>query len=265
MSTIVSVDTRDVRFPTSLQLDGSDAMNPDPDYSAAYVVIRTDAADGLDGHGFVFTIGRGNDVQVAAHRRAREPYLVGQDVEDLLGDLGAASRLLTHDSQLRWLGPEKGVMHMAIGAVVNALWDLTAKRAGLPLWQLLAGADARGARRTRRLPLPHRRAHPRRGTRHAARAPSPDAADRDGAARWRRLPRLHHVARLARLRRREARPALPRGGRRRLHPDQAEGRRRPRRRRPPPAASRASACGDGHPASPSTPTSAGTSPRRSSG
>ena len=138
MSTIVSVDTRDIRFPTSLQLDGSDAMNPDPDYSAAYVVIRTDAADGLDGHGFVFTIGRGNDVQVAALDALRE-HLVGQDVEGLLGDMGAASRLLTHDSQLRWLGPEKGVMHMAIGAAVNALWDLKAKRAGLPLWQLLAG------------------------------------------------------------------------------------------------------------------------------
>jgi len=138
MSTIVSVDTRDIRFPTSLQLDGSDAMNPDPDYSAAYVVIRTDAADGLGGHGFVFTIGRGNDVQVAALDALRE-HLVGRDVEALLGDMGAASRLLTHDSQLRWLGPEKGVMHMAIGAAINALWDLKAKRAGLPLWQLLAG------------------------------------------------------------------------------------------------------------------------------
>jgi L-fuconate dehydratase len=138
MSIVVSVDTRDIRFPTSLQLDGSDAMNPDPDYSAAYVVIRTDAPDGLDGHGFVFTIGRGNDVQVAALDALRE-HLVGQDVEALLGDMGAASRLLTHDSQLRWLGPEKGVMHMAIGAAINALWDLKAKRAGLPLWQLLAG------------------------------------------------------------------------------------------------------------------------------
>ena len=138
MSTIVSVDTRDIRFPTSLQLDGSDAMNPDPDYSAAYVVIRTDAGDGLEGHAFVFTIGRGNDVQVAALETLRG-HLLGQDVEALLADMGAASRRLVHDSQLRWLGPEKGVMHMAIGAVVNALWDLRAKRAGLPLWQHLAG------------------------------------------------------------------------------------------------------------------------------
>jgi len=138
MSTIVSVDTRDIRFPTSLQLDGSDAMNPDPDYSAAYVVVRTDAGDGHEGHAFVFTIGRGNDVQVAALETLRG-HLLGQDVEALLADMGAASRRLVHDSQLRWLGPEKGVMHMAIGAVVNALWDLRAKRAGLPLWQHLAG------------------------------------------------------------------------------------------------------------------------------
>ncbi|MDQ0574912.1 L-fuconate dehydratase [Agromyces albus] len=137
MNTIVSVDTRDIRFPTSLELDGSDAMNPDPDYSAAYVTIRTDAADGHEGHAFVFTIGRGNDVQVAAIEALRE-HVRGLDVEAALADMGATWRLLTHDSQLRWLGPEKGVMHMAIGAVVNALWDLKAKRAGLPLWQLLA-------------------------------------------------------------------------------------------------------------------------------
>jgi L-fuconate dehydratase len=138
MSTIVSVDTRDIRFPTSLELDGSDAMNADPDYSAAYVTIRTDAADGLEGHAFVFTIGRGNDVQVAAIETLRG-YLLGRDVEALLADMGAASRIFMHDSQLRWLGPEKGVMHMAIGAVVNALWDLRAKRAGQPLWLHLSG------------------------------------------------------------------------------------------------------------------------------
>ena len=136
MSTITSLHTRDVRFPTSRMLDGSDAMNPDPDYSAAYVVLRTDAADSLEGHGFAFTIGRGNEVQVAAIA-ALAPLLVGADVEALLADMGKTWRLLVHDSHLRWLGPEKGVMHMAIGAVVNALWDLKAKRAGLPLWQLL--------------------------------------------------------------------------------------------------------------------------------
>ncbi|GLH96053.1 enolase C-terminal domain-like protein [Phytohabitans aurantiacus] len=137
MSHIVALETDDVRFPTSQSLDGSDAMNPDPDYSAAYVRLRTDADDGLAGHGFVFTIGRGNDVQVAAIR-SLAPYLVGRDVEAILDDLGGLWRELVHDSQLRWLGPEKGVMHMAVGAVVNALWDLKAKRAGLPLWQLLA-------------------------------------------------------------------------------------------------------------------------------
>ncbi|TFD69144.1 enolase C-terminal domain-like protein [Cryobacterium sp. Hb1] len=136
MSTILALHTSDVRFPTSTSLDGSDAMNPDPDYSAAYVRIVTDAADGLEGHGFVFTIGRGNDVQVAAIT-ALATYLVGRNTEDLLEHMGATWREFVWDSQLRWLGPEKGVMHMAIGAVVNALWDLKAKRAGLPLWQLL--------------------------------------------------------------------------------------------------------------------------------
>lgn len=137
MSRIATFEAIDVRFPTSTTLDGSDAMNPDPDYSAAYLVLGTDAGDGLEGHGFVFTIGRGTDVEVGAIR-ALEPYLLGRDVESLLDDLGGLWRELVYDSQLRWLGPEKGVMHMAIGAVVNALWDLKAKRAGLPLWQLLS-------------------------------------------------------------------------------------------------------------------------------
>lgn len=133
---ITSLETFDVRFPTSLELDGSDAMNPDPDYSAAYVVIATDAGDGLEGHGFAFTIGRGNDVQVAAIR-ALEPFVLGASIEDI----GEVWRRLVHDSHLRWLGPEKGVMHMAISAVVNALWDLAAKRAGQPLWKLLADME----------------------------------------------------------------------------------------------------------------------------
>ena len=138
MSVITAVETFDIRFPTSKELDGSDAMNPDPDYSAAYLIISTDAGDGLEGHGFVFTIGRGNEVEAAAIDALR-PHILGHNVEELLADMGASWKLLVHDSQLRWLGPEKGVMHMAIGAVINALWDLKAKRAGLPLWELLAG------------------------------------------------------------------------------------------------------------------------------
>jgi L-fuconate dehydratase len=137
VSRFVSVRTFDVRFPTSVELDGSDAMNPDPDYSAAYLVLRTDAGDGLEGHGFAFTIGRGNDVQAVAIG-AVAGYLTGREVEPLLADLGGFWKELVHDSQLRWLGPEKGVMHMAIAAVVNALWDLAAKRAGKPLWLLLS-------------------------------------------------------------------------------------------------------------------------------
>ncbi|MGW1030386.1 L-fuconate dehydratase [Streptomyces sp. NPDC002577] len=137
---ITAVDTYDIRFPTSRELDGSDAMNPDPDYSAAYVVLRTDAGDGHEGHGFTFTIGRGNDVQVAAIDALR-PHVLGRDVQELCADPGVVSRSLIGDSQLRWLGPEKGVMHMAIGAVVNAVWDLAAKRARKPLWQFLADAE----------------------------------------------------------------------------------------------------------------------------
>jgi L-fuconate dehydratase len=134
---ITDLETVDVRFPTSRELDGSDAMNPDPDYSGAYVILRTDAGDGLEGHGFAFTIGRGTEVQVAAID-ALAPLVVGLDLEDLLADTAAFSRRLAGDSQLRWLGPEKGVIHMAVGAVVNAVWDLYAKRADKPLWKLLA-------------------------------------------------------------------------------------------------------------------------------
>src|SRR5580692_4438316 len=108
---ISALETFDIRFPTSRELDGSDAMNTDPDYSAAYVVLRTDDPSGLCGHGFAFTIGRGNDVQTAACA-ALHHLVVGRKIGDIIGDLGAFARSLTNDSQLRWLGPEKGVMHM---------------------------------------------------------------------------------------------------------------------------------------------------------
>jgi L-fuconate dehydratase len=132
---IEAVDVVDLRFPTSKGLHGSDAMNPDPDYSAAYVILRT--TDGPEGHGFAFTIGRGNEIQCQAIK-ALAPYVVGRSVDDVCSDLGLLYRDLTHDSQFRWLGPEKGIMHMAIGAVVNAVWDLAAKRAEKPLWKLLS-------------------------------------------------------------------------------------------------------------------------------
>jgi L-fuconate dehydratase len=131
---VTSVDSFDIRFPTSRELDGSDAMNPDPDYSAAYVVLRTD--DGHEGHGFTFTIGRGNDVCRAAID-ALAPLVIGRDLDDL-GEFG---RRLTHDSQFRWLGPEKGVMHLAAAAIVNAAWDLTATAAGVPVWRYLSSLD----------------------------------------------------------------------------------------------------------------------------
>jgi L-fuconate dehydratase len=132
---ITEVDTYDVRFPTSRELDGSDAMNPDPDYSAAYVVLRTGTE--LEGHGFTFTIGRGNEVCRAAID-ALAPMVLGQSVDDL----GEFARRLTHDSQIRWLGPEKGVMHLAAAALINAAWDLAAKAAGVPVWRLLTDLPA---------------------------------------------------------------------------------------------------------------------------
>lgn len=134
MATITGVRVHDVRFPTSLDAAGSDAMNKDGDYSAAYVVLETDSD--LRGHGFTFTIGRGNDLCAEAARQRALP-LIGRNVDSLLDNLGGAYRELASDSQLRWLGPEKGVVHLAMAAVMNALWDMAARRAGVPLWRLL--------------------------------------------------------------------------------------------------------------------------------
>ncbi len=136
MTTITGLRIRDVRFPTSLSLDGSDAMNPDPDYSAAYVVLETDTA-GLEGHGLTFTIGRGNEICVAAIGALRE-RVIGLELDWIAADAGRFWRHVTNDSQLRWIGPDKGAIHLATGAVVNAVWDLWAKSVGKPVWQLVA-------------------------------------------------------------------------------------------------------------------------------
>ena len=135
MTKITSLSTFDLRFPTSQALDGSDAMNPDPDYSAAYVVLHTDGAH--EGHGLTFTIGRGNEV-VCAAIRALEGRVVGLDLDWIAENPGRFWRHVTGDSQLRWIGPDKGAMHLATGAVVNAVWDLLAKSAGKPVWQYVA-------------------------------------------------------------------------------------------------------------------------------
>src|SRR5918992_1621615 len=135
VTTITRVVARDIRFPTSLDLSGSDAMNEAPDYSAAYVVLETDG--GLEGHGFTFTIGRGNELCVAAIR-ALAPLVEGRTLESFTRDMGAFWHHVTGDSQLRWVGPEKGVIHLATAAIVNAVWDLYAKAEAKPLWKLLA-------------------------------------------------------------------------------------------------------------------------------
>lgn len=132
---ITALETKDIRFPTSDALDGSDAMNPDPDYSAAYVILHTDGD--VNGHGLTFTIGRGNEICVAAIEALR-PLIVGLDMEWIADDMSRFWRHITSDSQLRWIGPDKGAIHLATGAVVNAVWDLWAKIEGKPVWQLVA-------------------------------------------------------------------------------------------------------------------------------
>jgi L-fuconate dehydratase len=132
---ITTLESFDVRFPTSTMLDGSDAMNADPDYSAAYLRINSDS--GAHGDSLVFTIGRGNDVQIAAIDILAQRY-AGMSVQDAFNNIGGIAQELSADSQLRWLGPDKGVFHMAAGAVLNALWDLFAKQAGVPLWKFLS-------------------------------------------------------------------------------------------------------------------------------
>ena len=135
MTTITHLTARDIRFPTSQELDGSDAMNPDPDYSCVYVTLHTDA-DGLEGNGITFTIGRGNELCTQAVH-ALAPLVVGKSLEDITADMAGFWSTITGDSQLRWVGPEKGVIHLATAAVVNAVWDLYAKSEAKPLWRLL--------------------------------------------------------------------------------------------------------------------------------
>jgi L-fuconate dehydratase len=135
MTRITGLRTHDLRFPTSQSLDGSDAMNPDPDYSAAYVILETDGA--FQGHGLTFTIGRGNEICCAAINALRH-LVVGLDMAWVAEDMGRFWRHITSDSQLRWIGPDKGAMHLATGAVVNAVWDLWAKTLGKPVWQLVS-------------------------------------------------------------------------------------------------------------------------------
>ncbi|XP_038246144.1 mitochondrial enolase superfamily member 1 isoform X2 [Dermochelys coriacea] len=137
---VTGLAVSDVRFPTSLGHHGSDAMHPDPDYSAAYVVIETDARDGLKGYGLTFTLGKGTEVVVCAVN-ALSIHVVNKDLEEIVSDFRGFYRQLTSDGQLRWIGPEKGAVHLATAAVLNAVWDLWAKQEGKPLWKLLVDMD----------------------------------------------------------------------------------------------------------------------------
>ena len=152
MPTISELRVHDIRFPTSATLDGSDAMNRAPDYSATYVVLATDADDGLEGHGLTFTTGRGNELCVAAVE-SLAPLVIGLRLEQIEEDPGAFWMALVGDGQLRWVGPEKGVIHLATAAIVNAVWDLLAKRAERPLWKYLA--DMSPERLVKAIPFRH--------------------------------------------------------------------------------------------------------------
>jgi L-fuconate dehydratase len=136
MTTITNLSVRDIRFPTSRSLDGSDAMNAAPDYSATYVILHTDAPQHVEGHGLTFTIGRGNEICVAAVN-ALSTLVVGKRLEDITANMGAFWRAFTSDSQLRWIGPDKGAIHLATAAIVNAVWDVWAKTEQKPVWKLL--------------------------------------------------------------------------------------------------------------------------------
>ena len=133
---ITGVEIKDIRFPTSTYLDGSDAMHPDPDYSAAYIIVKTNHPEHLEGHGLTFTIGRGNELCAAA-LQSLAPLITNKTLDSFTKDMGAFWKMLTNDSQLRWLGPDKGVIHMATAAIVNAIWDLYAKTENKPLWKLI--------------------------------------------------------------------------------------------------------------------------------
>jgi len=134
---IKEVIVKDIRFPTSKTLDGSDAMNPDPDYSAAYVILKTNHPEDIKGHGLTFTIGRGNELCVQAIK-SLSYLIIGKTLESFTNNMAGFWKMITGDSQLRWLGPEKGVIHLATGAVVNAVWDLYAKIEKKPLWKLIS-------------------------------------------------------------------------------------------------------------------------------
>ena len=135
MTTITRVEIQDIRFPTSRSLDGSDAMNAAPDYSAAYVILHTD--DGSpEGHGLTFTIGRGNEIVVTA-LQSLAPLIEGKTLSSITDNMGTFWREITGDSQLRWIGPDKGAIHLATAAIVNAVWDMWAKKEGKPVWKLL--------------------------------------------------------------------------------------------------------------------------------
>jgi L-fuconate dehydratase len=217
---IKDLEVLDLRFPTSRTNAGTDAMHTDPDYSAAYVILKTDGD--LEGHGLTFTIGRGNEICAAAIEAFRH-HVVGQSLANLTLDLGGFWRRLAGDSQLRWLGPEKGVIHLALAAIVNAVWDLYAKSERKPLWKLLADMTPREIVSCIDF-------------RYMTDALTAEEASDPWGPRARaahvRLPRLHHLRRLDGILGRVHPAGVRTGALGGLEAFQGEGGRQPRGRRP---------------------------------
>jgi L-alanine-DL-glutamate epimerase-like enolase superfamily enzyme len=223
--TIIDLEVMDLRFPTARAAIGSDAMHPDPDYSAAYVILKTDGAH--EGHGLTFTIGRGTEICVAAIQAFRH-HVVGWRLDDLTADLGAFWRRLANDSQLCWLGPEKGVIHLSMAAIVNAVWDLYAKTEGKPVWKLLADMTPSQIVRCIDFRYISDALTPEEAVALLEAAPDERRARASLAAE--RISRVHDISRMDRIFRRTHWRCVPRCIGRRLDALQGEGGRHPRGR-----------------------------------
>ncbi len=229
--TITDVVARDIRFPTSRTLDGSDAMHTAPDYSAAYVVLKTDSPDGLEGHGLTFTCGRGTEVVVAAIN-ALKPFVEGRQLESITSGMKNFWRQLTSDGQLRWIGPEKGALHLATGAMVNAVWDLYAKAERKPVWKLLLDMTPEQLVSTIDFRYITDALTPDEAL-DILRKNLPTRAGREAEMLQQGFPAYTTSAAWLGYTRRQAAPALPRSHRARVDALQDESGRQPRRRRAP--------------------------------
>ena len=223
---ITGVRVIDLRFPTSRDHIGSDAVNKDPDYSAAYCILETNSA--LEGHGLTFTLGRGTDLVVQAARYLSR-YVVNRTLSSITDDLRAFSRQLTDDTQFRWLGPEKGVIHLATGALINAVWDLYARAENKPLWQLLSDMEPAQLLKAIDFRYIDDATHPTRSARHPHHPPQKARPSASLSSSKQGYPAYTTSVGWFGYSEEKIRRLCQRSPRRRLDPLQAQGRRRPRR------------------------------------